>query len=49
VSPVSHGGEGDGEVWRDFAGRPGRLRAAAIRAAVADGVVLPPEDEDEDG
>jgi 5-methylcytosine-specific restriction enzyme A len=47
---LAHGGKADEEVWRDFVADPEGLRAAAaIRAAIAEGVVPSLADEEEDG
>jgi 5-methylcytosine-specific restriction protein A len=44
---LAHGGKGDEEVWRDFAGDPAALHATAtaIRTAVVAGVALPPRSD----
>lgn len=46
---LAHGGRGEEEVWRDFAGDEGRLQAtaAAIRAAVAAGAIPGADEYDE--
>jgi 5-methylcytosine-specific restriction enzyme A len=47
---LAHGGRGEEEVWRDLAGNPIELRAAAdaIRAAVKAGEIFPPARGEED-